>query len=315
MGRNSSHTQEQVFEAADLLAAAGREVTPTTLREHLGGGSLTTLYKHHAAWLEKRAAQPKAVVIEMPDSVKMAMTALWQTAANEAGREIAAIREKSDAEVAAARRRLDEAVASIAQLEGEVEAESARADDLSQRLEQVQEQARAQASEAAAKTAALAATVQQLEVQLRRAHGEIDEVRRVSASNEARGKQLDAEVHRLTENLDRARQDEAAARTELAMCSGLREAAERSGRETAEELRRVQAAVSTLTGELAELRAQAAEAGAGFARAAKELDAERKARQDAEVAAGRLAGELDALRATLAKFAPEGVKGKDKGKS
>ena len=61
MGRKAMHTQEQVFEAADRLAATGREVTPASLREYLGGGSLTTIYKHHEAWAAARAAQAAPV--------------------------------------------------------------------------------------------------------------------------------------------------------------------------------------------------------------------------------------------------------------
>jgi len=52
MGRKALHTQEEVFQAADALAANGKEVTPTTLRDALGGGSLTTIYKHIDAWQE-----------------------------------------------------------------------------------------------------------------------------------------------------------------------------------------------------------------------------------------------------------------------
>ena len=58
MGRKALHTQDQVFEAADRLAASSREVTPTTLREALGGGSLTTIYRHLEAGEATRRAAP-----------------------------------------------------------------------------------------------------------------------------------------------------------------------------------------------------------------------------------------------------------------
>lgn len=72
MGRIAAHSQEQVFEAADKLAANGQEVTPNALRDVLGRGSYSTLLKHIDAWQQARQAAPAPVLIEMPESVKVA---------------------------------------------------------------------------------------------------------------------------------------------------------------------------------------------------------------------------------------------------
>ena len=54
MGRKALFTEEQVFETADRLVTDGKEVTASSLLAALGGGSLTTIYKHMAAWLASR---------------------------------------------------------------------------------------------------------------------------------------------------------------------------------------------------------------------------------------------------------------------
>jgi len=166
MGRKALHTQEQVFAAADRLADGGQEVSPSSLREALGGGSLTTIYKHHEAWTTSRAARAAPVVIEMPDTVRQAFAHCWQAAATEAGKEIAAIREKADAEIQAFKRKLDQAVSSIAQLESEQEAEASRIEALERLLADERGSAQASATEAAAREAGLSATAQQLANQL-----------------------------------------------------------------------------------------------------------------------------------------------------
>lgn len=126
MGRIAAHTQEQVFEAAEKLAAESREVTPTTLREVLGRGSFSTLGKHLDAWRQARKIAPALVTINMPENVRAAFARCWQAVANEAGREITAIREKADAEIQASKRRLDEALAKVDHLRTQLEAASDR---------------------------------------------------------------------------------------------------------------------------------------------------------------------------------------------
>lgn len=283
MGRKALHTQEQVFEAADRLAAGGFDVTPASLREALGGGSLTTIYKHYEAWTASRAARPAPVIIEMPESVKQAFAQCWQAAATEAGKEIGAIREKADAEIKLIRRRLDEAIASIAQLEVEQEAEGARTETLERQLTDERAVSQAAATEAAAREAGLSATADQLVDQL------------ATLKDELRRAHDDAGLHRAerdraTSLLDQLR-DETAVR--------LREQAEKD-QHAARESEKVNV-------RLVETLAKAAEATLAAERLNTELAAQKTeladARREARDASGGLAkalGELDALRTQVA---------------
>src|SRR5690606_4158449 len=175
MARKPLHTQEEVFAVADRLAAENKEVTPSILLRELGGGSLTTLYKHHEAWLEKRKAQAVPVPIEMPEAAHAAFRALWAALTAEASKEIASIREKTDADVKAAERRFTEALESIASLESESENESARADALAERLAQLEAEGQRAATAASSREAALMATVDELRLTAREhAQREVD---------------------------------------------------------------------------------------------------------------------------------------------
>lgn len=58
----------------------------------------------------------------------------WQTAANEAAREVVAIREKADIEVKAVARRLEEATSNTEQLESEADADATRIETLERQL-------------------------------------------------------------------------------------------------------------------------------------------------------------------------------------
>ncbi len=106
MGRKALHTPEQVFQAADRLAAAGQSVSPASLRAALGGGSLTTIYKHLATWEATRPASSAPTAMIMPETVERIFAQAWQIATTEAGKDMAAIREKSEAEVKAMTLRL-----------------------------------------------------------------------------------------------------------------------------------------------------------------------------------------------------------------
>lgn len=211
MGRKALHTQEQVFEVADRMAASGQEVTPTALLQALGGGSLTTIYKHLEAWQASKKDAPVQAVFEMPDAIKGAFNAVWQTAANEAAREVAAIREKADIEVKAVVRRLDEAISSIAQLEGEADAEATRIENLERQLAADKASADAFATQAVARESALTATVEQMRLQIEaqaaelvRVHSDLDSAREAHAAELAR---LTADFARqLAEQADTLRQ-------------------------------------------------------------------------------------------------------------
>ncbi len=187
MGRIAAHTQEQVFEAADDLAASGQEVSPNALRDLLGRGSFSTLSKHIEAWQQARKAAPVPVVLEMPESVKAAFAQCWQAAATEAGKEIAAIREKADAEIKAVKRRLDEAMGEVAQLEEEVDAANSAVEGAQSALETALAESQQAATAAAAREASLTATTEQMRLQI---DAQQAELARVHAEAEAKRREL-----------------------------------------------------------------------------------------------------------------------------
>lgn len=139
MGRNALHTQEEVFAAADGIAARGEVVSIAGLRAALGGGSNTTIYRHLAAWEDARREGAKAAAIEQPEAVRAAFAGVWQTLTAEVGRQIAEVRVQSDARVRAAEGRRDELLASLEQVEADLTAEAAARDGLEAELRRVLE--------------------------------------------------------------------------------------------------------------------------------------------------------------------------------
>jgi DNA repair ATPase RecN len=139
MGRKALFTQHQVFETADTLTAQGKEVTATSLLAALGGGSLTTIYRHLIAWQEARpAASTPPAALEIPNQVQVAFASAWRMAAAEAAREVTAVREKSAEDVRAAQKQFQEALEQIERLEAESETDSVRIESLSSKLSELE---------------------------------------------------------------------------------------------------------------------------------------------------------------------------------
>jgi hypothetical protein len=131
MGRKALFTREQVFAAADSLAADGKEVTATALLATLGGGSLTTIYRHLYEWREAHPTAGAAPApVEIPEVVQGAFAGAWRAAVTEAAKEITAVREKAAEEVKAAQKQFQEALESIERLESEAEADATRIEEL-----------------------------------------------------------------------------------------------------------------------------------------------------------------------------------------
>lgn len=163
MGRNAYFTEQQVFEAADTLAAQGKEVTSTNLRNAMGGGSLTTIYKHLHQWRETRPALVQTVVpMDLPEPVQVAFVAAWKVAASEAAREVSAVRDKAAEDVKLATKQFQEALEQITRLESESEADGLEIEALKERNAQLE----ASVQKAETEKAALAAKAEQLELQL-----------------------------------------------------------------------------------------------------------------------------------------------------
>ena len=166
MGRLAAFTPEQVYEAAEQLFAAGQDVTPNALRDSLGKGSYSTFVKHIEEWKRTRQAPAVVVAFVMPEEVKAAFDKAWLAATSEAGKEIALIREKADAEVKAARRAETDAIAATVELEKEIEAESVLVQAAEAALLKEREAHQQLASESAAKIASLTAKAEQMREQI-----------------------------------------------------------------------------------------------------------------------------------------------------
>lgn len=103
MSRSPSHTQEEVFAAADDLTVKGVKVTQASLREALGNtGGFTTLARHIAAWKLARDLLP-TTDISIPDGVLGVFDQLWQHACREAAKSFAMEAHGADSEEAAGR--------------------------------------------------------------------------------------------------------------------------------------------------------------------------------------------------------------------
>lgn len=204
MGRKAKSSQQEVFAAADALAAEGKEVTANALLGLLGGGSLTTIYKHLIEW---KAANPDAVAagmpIEVPDSVQGAFNAAWRAAVTEAGREITAAKEKAQEEVKAAQKQFQEAFQSIERLEAESESDGARIEELEGK-------------------------VGHLEGDLHQSQNDRAALAAVAEQQAKRIEDQDAELRRLRESLEQEHNEQNSVRQERD--SAIKEAAELRGR-------------------------------------------------------------------------------------
>ena len=67
-------TERQVFDAIDILLASGETPTATSIRHHLGTGSLTTISMHLNTW--KNTRQPAEAPIEPPPIAALRMLLL-----------------------------------------------------------------------------------------------------------------------------------------------------------------------------------------------------------------------------------------------
>ncbi len=163
MARRQAIEPEELFETANRMKAEGKEVTAMALLDELGGGSLTTIYKHLETW---QAARPTEVVIkaeEIPASVQASFAAAWRLAAQEAKREVTEVKEKAKEEVAAALRQFHGALEAIAKLEKDREAQ----EEVTEGLQKMVAEMKAQASKAEAELAAQTARTEELREQVK----------------------------------------------------------------------------------------------------------------------------------------------------
>jgi Plasmid replication region DNA-binding N-term len=191
MGRKAYFTESEVFEAADRLAAEGKEVSATALLDRLGGGSLTSVYKYLRAWLDDRPAQMQSPqAIDLPEQVKVAFSSAWRVAAAEAAKDVQAIKEKAAEEVRATQKQFAEALEQIERLEKESEAEATRTEALTARLSDLESALQEAEKESAAAKAALdqlrqLADAQQAQLEKRDSELEMTRSQKEAAMREA----------------------------------------------------------------------------------------------------------------------------------
>ncbi len=190
MARGAVIEQNELFETANRLEAEGKEVTAMALLNALGRGSLTTVYKYLEAWKTNRPAKESTGNSEIPEAVRNAFAGAWRVAAQEAAREVEAVKEKTAAEVKEALGQFRGALEAIERLEKESEADALEIEGLKkQGADQQAEITRLEADKAAQ-----GATIDELRrrdesqaQELDRLHKELDQQRleRDSAMKEA----------------------------------------------------------------------------------------------------------------------------------
>ena len=188
--RRQAIEADELFETANRLQAEGKEVTALTLLDALGGGSLRTIYKHLETW---KQTKPAAVIVgndEMPESIRGIFAAAWRSAAQEAGRQVLAVKEKATEEVKEALQQFHGALEAIGKLEGDADEAAQETEKLKAQLAEVQ----SECSQVKAESAGYKATAEQLTNQVEkleedhkrfRADAEKDRAGREAAATEA----------------------------------------------------------------------------------------------------------------------------------
>lgn len=163
MARRHAIEPEELFETANRMQAEGKEVTAMALLDALGGGSLSTIYKHLQTWQASKPAQVAIQPEEIPAAVQASFAAAWRLAAQEAKREVTEVKEKAKEEVTGALRQFHGALEAIAKIEKERDADAELIEGLQKQLAE----ARAEVSKAEAEGAAEKARADELREQLK----------------------------------------------------------------------------------------------------------------------------------------------------
>jgi chromosome segregation ATPase len=208
MARRRAIEADELFETANRLQADGKEVSATALLDALGGGSLRTIYRLLEAWQERRPAMVITATDEIPPSVQAAFASAWRQAAQEAGREVLAVKEKAAEEVAAAVKQFQDALDAIDKMEKESEADAQQIDILKERVAELEAALQKSQTESAAYKATgeqLQQQVKSQEAELERLHGDMDkeranrqqEIQRISTAAEQAQTKAAEQIERL----------------------------------------------------------------------------------------------------------------------
>lgn len=178
-------TEQDVFEAASALVAAGKQPTQTGVREHLGGGSYATIGPALKVWKDQQAEAQALQAIELPAELDALISMLggkvWQLAMNTAEGRTAAERTSYDEARQQLTAELAESREAVIALESELADSTESLDLYRTQLSDAEmkivalEQAQTAASAAAASAAAVyEERVKQMEQRLEDAHKLID---------------------------------------------------------------------------------------------------------------------------------------------
>lgn len=195
-------TKEQIFEAADQLAAAGQKPTLEAIRQ-ITGGSYTTISPVLNEWKARQAAQATPLREPAPQAVADRLA--------EVGAEVWSIAlELANARLAAEREALDKARADL-------EADRAEATELADRLA-------AQVEELQSRLASIEAAEQAARIEADDLRNQLAAAQEQAHTAEARAAELRTELDRAHHESDQARQALAEAREEAATLRGRLEA-------------------------------------------------------------------------------------------
>jgi chromosome segregation ATPase len=201
MPKNDGLSDEQVFAAADAIAARGDRPTQEKVREALGGGSFATIGPALRRWRDAQEEAAQLAGVDVPDSVEAR------------GRELLALvwREASS-RAQAGHAALQAAVADLEQAVEDAEAEGTRAVATVEKELDEERTARAE----------LDRRVRDLELELAGLRSVADRVEKA----ETRADRAEARADKLEVKADQALADLATARADLATARAERAAAE-----------------------------------------------------------------------------------------
>ncbi len=174
------------------------------LLDALGGGSLRTIYKLMEAWQQSRPAEVKNEPTEIPPAVMAGFANSWRLATQEAGREVAEVKEKAKEEVAAALRQFHGALEAIGKMEAESEADAQEIERLTAKLAEVE----AACHEAQKEAVGHKAMVEQLQKLVEKQEREVERLRQEAGkASELKGQveTLQAQNDKLMERLSKSK--------------------------------------------------------------------------------------------------------------
>lgn len=221
-------TEEKIIEAAEKLAAAGKNPTQVTVREALGGGSFATIGPILKAWKDGQKEDHALAEIEVPAAISERLEqlqgAVWQAAVDEAERRLIAEREALKVAQDAAAAEIAEQLESVATLEAEAEITQITISELKDRTENQSQivknlelelaSAKDLARENSARNAASVDRAERAETQLDRAQKDAKAERDAAAKqsrddlNELK-KEHKTELESLKKDVEKARADAA----------------------------------------------------------------------------------------------------------